>query len=388
MSTKRIAAMALAACLSAAAAGDDHGAKWQPLFNGSDMTGWVSSGAKDAWGVRDGEIVTMKPGRGGWLRTDRMFRDFDLELEFWLPENGNSGVGLRGTSNGDPAFTGFEIQILDTAGQEPDVRNAGGIYEAIPADAMAITAAGQWNHYRIRVIGDRVSAWLNGTRVHDDERLDERGFYRDPSQPLPLSSRATTGYIAVQDHGHGFRFRNIKIKDLSPDPEPAGMVSLMDMDQWFTNGGGTWTMQNGELVGRDGPGHLFTHKTYRNFELRGLVHVNERGNGGIYFRARPNPSSVWPIGYEAQIDNHDPKNFTGCLYNLAWPVVQGRPFSRDNAWFDYRIRVEGDRIQTWINGRPMIDAIRDKHDDGHLALQTHHQGNELRFRDLRILELD
>ena len=63
------------------------------LFNGRDLSGWISTGDADAWGVEDGEIVTKKPGRGGWLRTDRMYRDFELEIDFWMPEGGNSGVG-------------------------------------------------------------------------------------------------------------------------------------------------------------------------------------------------------------------------------------------------------------------------------------------------------
>ncbi|MFI4871861.1 MAG: DUF1080 domain-containing protein, partial [Phycisphaerales bacterium JB061] len=69
--------------------------QWHQLFNGEDLTGWVSTGADDAWGVENGEIVTVKPGTGGWLRTDRMYRDFELTMEFFMPEGGNSGLGLR-----------------------------------------------------------------------------------------------------------------------------------------------------------------------------------------------------------------------------------------------------------------------------------------------------
>ena len=115
---------------------------WTPLFNGKDLSGWVSSGDPDAWGVKDGEIVTLKPGRGGWLRTDRMYRDFDLSLDFWMPEGGNSGVGLRGSSGGDPAFTGFEVQILDTHGEEPGLRNCGAVYEAVAPATMAVNEPG------------------------------------------------------------------------------------------------------------------------------------------------------------------------------------------------------------------------------------------------------
>lgn len=367
------------------------------LFNGTDLSGWVSTGAPDAWGVKDGEIVTVKPGTGGWLRTDRMYRDFDLTLDFWMPEGGNSGVGLRGSSNGDPAFTGFEVQILDTAGEEPGLRNAGAVYEAVAPSEMAVYPAGRWNTYRIRLVGDVLDVWLNGRRIHEGTRLDGRGFYRQESQPMPLDARATTGYIALQDHGQAFRFRNIRIHDLSPDPEPTGMTPLItgsDEDGtpsgWFAEDAGEWRIEDGTLVGRDGPGHLFTRATYRDFELRALVKVNERGNSGLYFRTRPNPqaNNPWPVGYEAQVDQHDPKNFTGCIYNAAWPTYIEGPITKDNAWFDYRIRAEGDRIQTWINGVPMVDTFLDTHSAGHFALQGHHQGNVIEFRDIRVLKLD
>ena len=95
------------------------GNNWIALFNGNDLTGWTSHGEIDAWGVRDGELVTLKPGKGRWIRTEKMYRDFELKLDFWMPKGGNSGVGIRGSSNGNPAFSGFEIQILDTYGEEP-----------------------------------------------------------------------------------------------------------------------------------------------------------------------------------------------------------------------------------------------------------------------------
>ncbi|MFG0292542.1 MAG: DUF1080 domain-containing protein [Phycisphaerales bacterium JB065] len=367
------------------------------LFNGHDLTGWVSTGAPDAWAVKDGEIVTVKPGQGGWLRTDRMYRDFELELDFWMPEGGNSGVGLRGSSGGDPAFTGFEVQILDTFGEEPGLRNCGSVYEAVAPASMAVNEAGNWNTYRIRLVGDTLDVWLNDEHIHDGTKLDDRGFFRSEENPLPLNTRATTGYIALQDHGHAFRFRNIRITDLSTDPEPAGMVHLINGNNpdgtpegWFAEDAGTWTVEGGTLVGRNGPGHLFTDGTYTDFEMRALVKVNERGNSGMYFRVKPNPdpNNPWPIGYEAQIDQHDPKNFTGCIYNAAWPDDVTAPITKDNAWFDYRIRAEGNHIRTWINGVPMVDTTLEQYSEGHLAVQGHHDGNVIMFKDIRVLKLD
>jgi len=371
--------------------------EWVELFNGRNLEGWTATGDTEAWSVRDGEIVTAKPGTGGWLRTVRTFRDFELSLDFWLPEDGNSGLGLRGSSGGDPAFTGFEIQIFDSHDEDPGLRNCGAVYEAIEPDAMPVREPGSWNTYRVRLVGDTLDVWLNGTRIHEGERLDDRGFFRKPSQPLPLNTRATTGYIAVQDHGHPFRYRNIRIRDLSPNPEPAGMVHLTtdengdgDPDGWFARDAGRWSVEDdGRLVGRDGPGHLFTRAQFEDVEIRALVRTNTHGNSGIYFRARPNPDNdtPWPIGYEAQIDHHDPRNFTGCIYDRAWPE-RDEPLTRDGAWFDCIIRAEGDRIRTWINGEPMVDARLDEFDRGRIAVQGHHPGNVIEFKDLRAVRLN
>lgn len=367
---------------------------WESLFDGTSLDGWTCGGDLNAWGVREGHITVVNPGHGWWLRTTKMYRDFDLKLEFRIPEGGNSGVGIRGSSNGDPAFTGMEIQILDTHGQEPDVGSCGAVYNAIAPSQDAARPAGEWNSYRIRLIGDTLDVWLNGVHIQDAQRLDDRGYFRRPDQPIPLRDRLTTGYIALQDHGNGLAFQNVKIKDMSPDSDPGGFVSLMpgaDMAGWFAKGGGTWAMEDGTLVGRDGPGHLFSVDQFTDFELRAFARVSAGGNSGLYFRTVPRPEDpdTWPLGYEAQVDNDDPRNWTGCIYDRAQAPggFEKTLQTRDDAWFDYRIRAVGNHIQTWINGVPMVDTTLDNFDRGHFALQTHNPGNVIEYRDIRVLDL-
>lgn len=366
---------------------------WQPLFDGRTLDGWVQAGEPDAWAVEDGQIVVAKPGKGWWLRTARMYRDFDLELEFLLSEGANSGVGLRGSSVGDPAFTGLEVQVLDSHGQSPEVWSCGAVYNAIAPAEQAASPAGEWNTCRILLVGDTLNVWLNGTQIHKDQKLDGRGFFREPEQKLPLHDRLTTGYIALQDHGDAVRYRNLRVRDLSPDPEPEQgyqpLFNNRDLTGWHATGLTRWLVEEGTLVGRDGPGHLFTDAEFGDFELRALVKVNPFGNSGIYFRARPNPQNreSWPEGYEAQIDNHDGKNFTGVVYDRAWPTATDRAITRDGAWFDYRIRAEGGHVQTWVNGQAMVDAELGAFDRGHIALQGHHPGNVIMYRDIRVRAL-
>ncbi|MEL6312026.1 MAG: DUF1080 domain-containing protein, partial [Pseudomonadota bacterium] len=210
-----------------------------PLFNGNDLTGFAAmfNGSIEAWDVVDGEIRIIDAGRGGWIRTDKMYRDFELTFDFLIPEGGNSGVGLRASSVGDPAFTGFEVQIADSPEDGTELYHCGAVYNAIPPMTQAFAGPKVWNTYRIRLVGDTLDVWLNGTRIHDNAKLDDRGIFRNEDQPLPLNDRLTTGYIAFQDHGEGgLRLRNITITDLSPDPDPGDYEFAFDGET--TNG---WT---------------------------------------------------------------------------------------------------------------------------------------------------
>lgn len=396
---RRMMMAACAVCVAGVCAGQPDEVA---LFNGDDLSGWAAmfGGSLDAWAVEDGEIRVVNAGRGGWLRTATMYRDFDLSFDFIIPEGGNSGVGLRCSSVGDPAFTGFEVQIYDSSNGGTAMSDCGAVYNAIPPMVQAVNEPGEWNTYRIRLVGDTLDVWLNGQRVHEGAKLDDRGIFRRSDQPLPLNERLTTGYIAFQDHGEGgLRLRNISITDLSVDPDPGDYEFAFDgrtTDGWTHRGGGVFGFEDGTFVAADGPGHLYSDREHTDIELHALVRVAlpeetgapRTGNGGIYLRCYPNEGNPdsWPTdhGYEAQIDNHDTRetNYTGCIYDKA-AAMTGEPITRDGAWFDYRIRAVGDRVQTFINGVPMVDAELTEFDRGQIAFQTHHPGNRVEFRDVR-----
>ena len=87
------------------------------IFNGKDLTGWkVNEGGKQSvWGAADGLLFVDGRG-GGWLLTEKEYGDFEIRLEYKMPDHGNSGVGLRTPTKGDPAYVGMEIQLIDDAG--------------------------------------------------------------------------------------------------------------------------------------------------------------------------------------------------------------------------------------------------------------------------------
>jgi hypothetical protein len=206
-----------------AAAGADTG-KFVKLYDGKDLSGWdIHHGKIDAWKA-NGELLSCVGPGGGWLRTNKYFSDFVLKLDWRIPKDGNSGVGLRFPPNGDPAHEGMEIQILD---DNADVyknmklvpaQHTGGIYYQAPAKQGVAKPPGQWNHYEITCLGPHVIIKLNGQAVTDvmvDQLTTGAGGHK------ALSERPQVGYIGLQSHASGgttfepIDFRDIELKDLT-----------------------------------------------------------------------------------------------------------------------------------------------------------------------------
>jgi len=123
------------------------------LFDGHSLNGWKLVGKHgDGYGVKNGVIYCAKGG-GGNLLTENDYSDFILRFEFKLEEGSNNGIGIRAPIEGDAAYMGMEIQVLDdNAPQYDKLRPAqyhGSIYDVIPAKRGALKKAGQWNKEEI-----------------------------------------------------------------------------------------------------------------------------------------------------------------------------------------------------------------------------------------------
>jgi hypothetical protein len=183
------------------------------LFDGKDLKGWkVLDGDKAAWGVEDGHIYTKADG-GGWLMTEKQFGDFELLLEYKIVDKaGNSGVALRSPFQGDPAYTGMEIQILDQKNYGADLKDwqhTGSIYGVVPPSKDVTKGLGEWQSYRITAKGRQVKIELNGT-VIVDANLDD---HKDKFESHPGLKRKE-GHLGLQSHGGRIEFRNIFVKEL------------------------------------------------------------------------------------------------------------------------------------------------------------------------------
>jgi hypothetical protein len=212
----RLTALAALIALPAGLRADEPpkpGPGFTALFNGKDLTGWVAHGGKlEKWGVENGMIYSG--GAGGWLMTDKEFRDFELRLEYRMPRGGNSGVAVHSPLQGDPAYTGMEIQLLDDdADQYKNLRPAqytGSIYDVVPAKRGFIKPVGEWNSIRILSKGRHLTVEMNGT-VITDANLDD--YTTDHGKKHPGLLRAD-GHLGLQDHGGRVEFRNIFVKEM------------------------------------------------------------------------------------------------------------------------------------------------------------------------------
>jgi hypothetical protein len=183
------------------------------LFNGKDLAGWAVVGGKDGgWGVENGILFTTGTG-GGWLSTERTFDNFELRLDFRLPPGGNSGVFLRSPRQGDPAYTGMEIQVLDDAAPEyahlQPWQYCGSVYGVEASRRRAVVKAGEWQQYRIVARGPHLAIHLNDQLIVDtDLRLH---MEKAPAHP---GLQRRSGYIGLQSHTLRVEYRNIILKEL------------------------------------------------------------------------------------------------------------------------------------------------------------------------------
>ena len=206
------------------------------LFDGSSLEEWVSTKDKTPvnWKAEGGVLTVNKSVRGNNIETKRTFRNYQLHLEWRIPENitgegqarGNSGLFLASTGGGD---AGYELQIVDTynnANKTYVNGSAGSLYKQFAPLANAARKTGEWNTYDIAWVAPKfnddgslktpakVTVFFNNVLVQNNvELLGETVFIGKPAY-----KKYDTAPIKLQAHGdpsEPISFRNIWIRDLS-----------------------------------------------------------------------------------------------------------------------------------------------------------------------------
>ena len=192
------------------------------LFNGKDLSGWkglvgnpktraemsaeqlaaAQQKADEAirvhWQVVDGALVF--DGKGKSLCTAKDYGDFEFHVDWKILPAGDSGIYLRGSP---------QVQIWDP-GRRPE--GSGGLYNnkihPSKPTACADHPIGQWNTFRIKMVGEKVTVWLNDQLVVDNVTMEN---YWERDKPI-----YPTGQIELQNHGNTLYFKNIYIREI-PD---------------------------------------------------------------------------------------------------------------------------------------------------------------------------
>ena len=195
---------------------------WQLLFDGKSLDGWANNNGKPIPpnAIQDGAFNPHLAGSYVPYFSKRKFGDFTLALDFKVSKGCNSGVFFRMADPKDPVQSGFEIQILDSAGK-PKVgkHDCGSLYDAVEPSKNAAKPAGEWQHMEITAKGSTIQVVLNGERIvnADLDRWTEAGKNPDGTKnkyTKAWKEMGREGYVGVQDHNHDVWFKNIKIKTL------------------------------------------------------------------------------------------------------------------------------------------------------------------------------
>lgn len=399
------------------------------IFNGKDLTGWEGlvenpikrnrmskSALKKAqekanaqmlkdWFVKDGVIGFQGEGYNN-ICTIKDYGDFEMLVDWKITHGGDSGIYLRGTP---------QVQIWDTARTDVGAEvGSGGLYNNQENTSKPLVVAdnpiNEWNTFRIKMVGERVTVHLNGKLVTDNVVLEN---YWDRDRAI-FAKEA----IELQAHGEDLGFRNIYVREiqsgnelLSSEEQKEGFQSLFngkDLDHWIGNKT-DYSVENNELVVQPehgGHGNLYTANEYSDFIFRFEFKLTPGANNGLGIHA-PLKGDAAYVGKELQIldntapiyANLKPYQYHGSVYGIA---AAKRGFLNPvGEWNSQEVMVKGNHVKITLNNQVILDADIKKasengtadgqnhpglqRDSGHIGFLGH--GSVLWFRNIRIKEL-
>ncbi len=185
------------------------------LFDGSNLDQWTGNTA--GYLPEEGAIAVHPELSGGNLYTKETYADFEYRFEFQLTPGANNGIGIRTPLEGDAAYVGMEIQVLDNEAEmyknlQP-YQYHGSVYGVIPAKRGFLKPIGEWNQESIIARGSHIQVVLNGQVIVDGDisMASQNGTMDHKEHPGLLNP---SGHIGFLGHGDVVRFRNLRIRKL------------------------------------------------------------------------------------------------------------------------------------------------------------------------------
>ncbi|MFM9116229.1 MAG: DUF1080 domain-containing protein [Planctomycetota bacterium] len=361
-----------------------------PLFNGTNLSGWhgqaqfdprklqqlpadertakLKAETEDAfqhWRVAGQELIN--DGQGAYLTTDRELGDFELLLEYKTVAKADSGIYLRATP---------QVQIWDYTkeGGKWDRgadKGSGGLFNNSPKTPgrdplqLADRPFGEWNKFRLVMVGERVTVYLNDRLVVRHARLEN---YWDRARALPK-----TGPLQLQTHGGEIRWRNILVRDLEPEEANRwlraqageGCTELFngrDLTGW-QGSTESYEVRAGTLVCKPGKGDvLFTTEKFADFVAQVEFKLPAAGNNGLAIRYPGQGRASYQGMCEIQIlDDEDAKyakldarQYTGSVYGMIAPQ---RGYLRPvGQWNFMEVTAQGHSLTVELNGTRIVSG--------------------------------
>jgi hypothetical protein len=424
----------LIAALSSLSAAADNvpPAGFTALFNGRDLSGWFGWSTKDPrdfiamtpedfaeykrqsveggplvdkpnaktkvlsqdnlnahWKVENGELVN--DGRGLYATTEKEYGDVELLVDYKMLPKGDSGIYLRCVP---------QVQIWDTTEGDPrglgQDKGSGGLWnneKGSPGKDPLVHAdkpLGEWNHFRIIIVGSRVSVWLNDKMVVDHAILENFFDKKLPvDQRRPILPKAP---IQLQTHGSEIRWKNIFVREIGGDEANKILASHggegfrpifngKDMSGWAGPVDAV-KVENGAMVWQEKKGGT----PYWNTELSDFVARLEfklppGGNNGLAIRYPGKGNTAYDGMCELQVldDNYekvkgkiDPRQAHGSAYGM---VAAARGYQHPiGEWNFEEVTVKGPTIKVELNGSVILNCDLSKVDMETVMAKSKHPG--------------
>jgi hypothetical protein len=379
------------------------GVPWQDITPKPGLAGWHATGGDAEYEVQGGELVgRAMPGKtNSWLVSDARYGDYLMEFDAKTDPTLNSGVMVRGQSRPDyrdGVVHGYQAEI------DPSARGwSGGMYDeqrrqwlySLGRNDAARRAfrSGDWNHYRVEAIGNRLRTWVNGVPATDTiDDTDARGFIAFQVHALPDEVAARHPEV---------RFKNVRVVTDRPQrfamPETglpqAGWLAnrLGDKERrdgwtllfdgktaagWRGANGASfptkgWQIADGVLTVTGGGGDIVSATPYRDFELSVDFRLSEGANSGIKYRIAPDATGAG-LEYQLLDDERHPdakmgrdgNRTLGALYdliapaNLLDPKSAGKRVNAPGQWNRAVIVLRGNHVEHWLNGFKIVEYER------------------------------
>jgi HEAT repeat protein len=400
---------------------------FKPMFNGKDLSEWqglvenpVERAKMKPAELTKKQIEANKKVPGNWsvkndciwfngagdnLCSIKEYGDFEMLVDWKITKKGDSGIYLRGSP---------QVQIWDTSRVEVGAQvGSGGLYNNQTNLSRPLKVAdnpvGDWNSFRIVMVGEKVSVWLNGELVVDNVTLEN---YWD--RKIPIFPK---GPIELQAHGTDLAFRDIYVREISEkeynltsEERSEGFVALFNgknLDNWVGNKQ-SYAAEDGMIVIKpvdDSGGNLYTDKEYSDFIFRFEFQLTPAANNGLGIRAPLSGDAAY-VGMELQIlddtdpvyANLQPYQYHGSVYGV---IPSRRGYLKPLGDWNYEeVTAEGTQIKIVLNGTTIVDGDiagpRDngtmdhkdhpglKNKTGHIGFLGH--GSVVKFRNIRIKE--